>query len=153
MKAGIVCTGAPDITVLEELLMILDFPEFHILIHIDQNSSPGFHRHVTQLAESQHNVALVAYPLACTWGGASITAGQLSALADVHYKRNGSCIDLIINLSNSDFPVKGAEAIQKQLAGTVGQAHFDFFPKEGSSDKFHKGPDPDINPKVRAHAC
>ena len=131
----------------------MDHPGFHILIHIDQNSSPGFQRRVTQLADAQHNVGLVAHPLACTWGGASITAGQLSALADVYYKLSGSCIDLVINLSNSDFPVKGAEAMQKQLAGSIGKVHFDYFPKEGSSDTFHKGPDPDINPKVCAAAC
>lgn len=141
--------GAPDITVLEELLVILDHPGFHILIHVDQNSTPRFQKQIAQLNDQHNNTALVQYPLACSWAGASITAGQLSALADVYYRLNSSCIDVVINLSNSDFPVKDALAIQRQLAGSVGHVHFDYFPKEGSDDTFHMGPDPDTNPKVR----
>lgn len=147
------CPGAPDISVLEELILILDHPGFNVLIHVDQNSSPAFQQKIAQLAKQQDNVAQVTFPLACSWAGASITAGQLSALSDVYYKLNSSCIDLVVNLSNSDFPVKDAKAIQRQLAGSMGHVHFDYFPKEGSSDTFHKGPDPDINPKVCAHPC
>lgn len=143
--------GAPNVSVLEELLVILNHPGFHVLIHVDQNSSPGFQKQVAQLTDQHSNTAAVSYPLACYWGGASIMAGQLSALADVHYKLNSSCIDLVINLSNSDFPVKDAASVRRQLAGSVDHVHFDYFSKEGSDDTFHTGPDPDISPKVCAH--
>lgn len=84
--------------------------------------------------------------------GASITAGQLSAMADIYYGdiRNGDdgrCVDLIINLSNSDFPVKTAQAIEKGLADSIHHVHFDFFGREGSNDTFNHGPDPTQNPK------
>lgn len=140
--------GVPNMSVLQELLLILEHPAFHILIHVDQNSSPKFQTSLSQLAKQHSQVSLVQYPLACSWAGASITAGQLSALADVYYTLNNSCVDLVINLSNSDFPVQDAEAIMKQLVGSIGHVHFDYFSKEGSDDTFHMGPDPSIDPKV-----
>ena len=77
--------------------------------------------------------------------GASITAAQLIAMAHIHYE--GVCVDLVINLSNSDFPVKSAQAIQKHLADSIHHVHFDYFGREGSSDAFHQGPDPTQHPK------
>ncbi len=68
-------------------------------------------------------------------------------MADIHYGYNSSCVDLIINLSNSDFPVKTPQAIQRDLADSLHHVHFDYFGKEGSSDAFHQGPDPDPHPK------
>ena len=68
-------------------------------------------------------------------------------MADMHFGYKDSCIDLVINLSNSDFPLKSAEAIQKALASSIDHVHFDFFPKQGSNDTFHQGPDPVADPK------
>ncbi len=62
--------GAPDISLLQELLKALDDPAFHIVIHLDQNSSQKFKDAVTTLVSEQPRTALVKYPLGCTWAGA-----------------------------------------------------------------------------------
>ena len=38
--------------------------------------------------------------------GASVTASELSAMADLVYGFDAHCIDTVINLSDSDFPVQ-----------------------------------------------
>ena len=83
----------------------------------------------------------------CFVTGASITAGQLSAMADIHYGYQDSCIDLIINLSNSDYPLKTAQAVQTNLVDSIGHVHFDYFNNTGSNDTFHLGPDPMPSPR------
>ena len=35
-----------------------------------------------------------------------MTAGELSAMADIIYGFEEACVDTVINLSNSDFPVQ-----------------------------------------------
>ncbi|DBA86694.1 TPA: Xylosyltransferase 2 [Trebouxia sp. C0004] len=144
--------GAPDVSLLRELLRALDHPAFYVVVQIDQNSSRNFKDAAAALAAQHTRTSLARYPLGCTWAGASITASQLSAMADIYYgdihnDDDGRCVDLIINLSNSDFPVKTAQAIEKGLADSVHHVHFDFFGKEGSSDTFNLGPDPTQNPK------
>lgn len=70
-------------------------------------------------------------------------------MADIHYGYEDSCVDLVINLSNSDFPLKTAQAIQRDLHDSPGHVHFDFFDKTGANNTFHQGPDP--NPSFRDH--
>ena len=61
--------GAPDISLLQELLKALDDPAFYIIIHIDQNSSQHFKEAVAALASGQPKISLVQNPLGCTWAG------------------------------------------------------------------------------------
>ena len=61
--------GAPDISVLQELLKALDDPSFFIFIHLDENSSLNFKVAVRAMAEQQPRVTLVQHPMRCTWGG------------------------------------------------------------------------------------
>ena len=68
-------------------------------------------------------------------------------MADIYYDYEDGCVDLIVNLSNSDFLVKTAQAIRKDLADGIHHVHFDYFGREGSSDTFHHGADPDPHPK------
>ena len=60
--------GAADISVLQEMLHILDDPAFQILIHVDQNSSPQLKAAVAVLVQ-QPRTGLVQNQLSCTWGG------------------------------------------------------------------------------------
>lgn len=68
-------------------------------------------------------------------------------MADIHYGYQDNCVDLVINLSNSDFPLKTARAVQSNLADSLGHIHFDYFDKGGSNDTFHQGPDPVPRPR------
>lgn len=68
-------------------------------------------------------------------------------MADIHYGYQDSCIDLVINLSNSDFLLKTAQAVQNNLIDSLGHVHFDYFDKMGSNDTFHLGPDPMPRPR------
>ena len=68
-------------------------------------------------------------------------------MADLHHDYEDSCIDLVINLSNADFPLKTAQAIQRSLADSLEHVQFDYFDKAGSNDTFHKGPDPNPDSK------
>ena len=93
------------------------------------------------------NSISISIDTSCVYTGASITAAQLSALADIYHGYEADCADFVINLSSADFPVKTAKAIQMHLKNSTQHSFFDFFGKEGSSDSFHDGPDPDTNPK------
>ena len=66
-------------------------------------------------------------------------------MADIYYGYEDSCIDLVINLSNSDSLLKTPQAVQRDLADSLGHIHFDFFNKTGSNDTFHLGPDPNLD--------
>ena len=72
--------GAPEISVLQELLKALDDPAFFIFIHLDENSSLLFKVAVRAMAEQQPTVILVQHPMQCTWGGQSIPTSSDSAL-------------------------------------------------------------------------
>ena len=61
--------GAPEISILQELLKALDHPAFLIFIHVDQHSSPTFKDAVNALAEQQSRVQLVKISMGCSWGG------------------------------------------------------------------------------------
>ena len=61
--------GAPDISLLQELVKALDHPTFYIIIHVDQNSSQQFKEAVAALTAGQTRTSLVKYPLGCTWAG------------------------------------------------------------------------------------
>ena len=61
--------GAPEISVLQELLKALDDPAFLIFIHLDESSSLLFKVAVRAMAEQQPRVTLVQHPMQCTWGG------------------------------------------------------------------------------------
>lgn len=61
--------GAPEVSVLQELLKALDDPSFLIFIHLDENSSMNFKVAVRAMAERQPRVTLVQHPMQCTWAG------------------------------------------------------------------------------------
>ena len=61
--------GAPDISLLQELLRALDHPAFYVVVHIDQNSSQHFKDAVAALAAEHTRTSLARYPLGCTWAG------------------------------------------------------------------------------------
>lgn len=61
--------GAPDISLLQELLRALDHPAFYVVIHVDQNSSQHFKDAVAALAAEHTRTSLARYPLGCTWAG------------------------------------------------------------------------------------
>lgn len=62
--------GAPEISVLQELLKVLDDPAFLIFLHLDENSSPLFKVAVRAIAiAAQPRVTLVQHSMRCTWGG------------------------------------------------------------------------------------
>lgn len=72
--------GAPDKSVLQELLKVLDDPAFFIFIHLDENSSLLFKVAVRAMAEQQPGVTLVQHPMQCTWGGQSAPSVSPHAL-------------------------------------------------------------------------
>lgn len=61
--------GAPDISLLQELVKALDHPTLYIIIHVDQNSSQQFKEAVAALTAGQTRMSLVKHPLGCTWAG------------------------------------------------------------------------------------
>ena len=65
--------GAPDISVLQELLKALNDPAFLILIHLDQNSGQHYKDAVSLMIEERPRATLVKQQLRCSWGGASLT--------------------------------------------------------------------------------
>lgn len=57
--------------------------------------------------------------LLCIAAGPSLTASELSALADVYYMYEQHCVDTVVLLSNSDFVVKSLAAVKAELANHV----------------------------------
>ena len=57
-------------------------------------------------------------------------AAQLSALADAVLLPPEACVDLVINLSEADFPVQSSAAIKRRLQGLVGTSRLDFFTRQ-----------------------
>ena len=62
--------------------------------------------------------------------GASLVAAQLSALADAVLRPAEACVDLVINLSEADFPVQSNAAIKRKLHSLIGSSRLDFFTRQ-----------------------
>ena len=74
----------------------------------------------------------------CLPPGASLVAAQLSAIADAVLQPAGSCVDLVVNLSEADFPVQSSAAIKRRLHGLIGSSRLDFFTRQASG-QWHAG--------------
>lgn len=85
----------------------------------------------------------------CCSAGPSLTASQLSALADVVYMYEQHCINTVVLMSNSDFVVKSLKAIKEDLANHAPYNLLDYFGDKGADDTgmFHSGPVFNSQPK------
>ena len=75
-------------------------------------------------------------PVTCVGdaAGPSLTASELSALADVYYTYEQRCVDTVALLSNSDAAVKSLEAIKGDLADHAQHNLLDYLSKHGADD-------------------
>eukprot|EP00118_Oscarella_pearsei_P005474 m.25200 g.25200 ORF g.25200 m.25200 type:complete len:818 (+) comp28760_c0_seq2:1204-3657(+) len=83
-------------------------------IHVDSRSD-YLHRRIEDMARDHANVALSPWRLASIWGGASLLQVLLRCMDDLIHRHDWQW-DFLINLSESDYPIRTDEALMKFLA-------------------------------------
>lgn len=76
------------------------------------------HRKLSVLEKEFPNIKLASSRFSTIWGGASLLTMLLAAMRDL--TRLGWQWDFVINISESDFPIKSLESLEKFLAGNKG---------------------------------
>ncbi|XP_049874059.1 xylosyltransferase oxt [Pectinophora gossypiella] len=89
----------------------------YFYIHIDSRQD-YLHRKLSVLEEQFPNIKLARNRFSTIWGGASLLTMLLAAMKD--FFRLGWHWDFVINLSESDFPIKSLENLETFLAANKG---------------------------------
>ncbi|XP_045766664.1 LOW QUALITY PROTEIN: xylosyltransferase oxt [Maniola jurtina] len=97
----------------------------YFYIHVDQRQD-YLHRKLSLLEKQFTNVKLATKRYSTIWGGASLLTMLLDSMKDLI--RLGWKWDYVINLSESDFPIKSLEELEKFLSANKG---FNFVKSHG----------------------
>ncbi|XP_039755431.1 xylosyltransferase oxt [Pararge aegeria] len=89
----------------------------YFYIHVDQRQD-YLHRKLSLLEKQFTNIKLANKRYSTIWGGASLLKMLLDSMKDLI--RLGWKWDYVINLSESDFPIKSLEELEKFLSGNKG---------------------------------
>ena len=110
-------------------------PDHYILVHVDSRQE-YMHREVSKLASILPNMRLVSKRYSTIWGGASLLTMLLSALRELLAMPDWTDWDFVLNLSESDFPVKTQADLVSFLSSNRGS---NFVKSHGrEQDKFIK---------------
>ena len=110
-------------------------PDHYILVHVDSRQE-YMHREVSKLATILPNLRLVSKRYSTIWGGASLLTMLLSALNELLAMPDWTDWDFVLNLSESDFPVKTQAELVSFLSSNRGS---NFVKSHGrEQDKFIK---------------
>ena len=110
-------------------------PDHYILVHVDSRQE-YMHREVSKLAAILPNLRLVSKRYSTIWGGASLLTMLLSALRELLAMPDWTDWDFVLNLSESDFPVKTQAELVSFLSSNRGS---NFVKSHGrEQDKFIK---------------
>ncbi|OWR51737.1 putative protein-O-xylosyltransferase [Danaus plexippus plexippus] len=89
----------------------------YFYIHVDKRQD-YLHRKLTVLEKQFPNIKLAKKQYSTIWGGASLLTMLLTSMKDI--LKNGWEWDYVINLSESDFPIKSLEELEKFLSDNKG---------------------------------
>ena len=110
-------------------------PDHYILVHVDSRQE-YMHREVSKLASILPNLRLVSKRYSTIWGGASLLTMLLSALRELLAMPDWTDWEFVLNLSESDFPVKSQADLVTFLSSNRGS---NFVKSHGrEQDKFIK---------------
>ncbi|CAH0761189.1 unnamed protein product [Diatraea saccharalis] len=99
------------------LINVLYRSNHYFLIHVDKRQD-YLHRKLSELEEKFPNIKLASHRYSSIWGGASLLQMLLTAMKDIFSL--GWNWDYVINLSESDFPIKSIEHLENFLAANKG---------------------------------
>merc|ERR1719370_2470361 len=94
-------------------------PDHYILVHVDSRQE-YMHREVSKLASILPNLRLVSKRYSTIWGGASLLTMLLSALRELLAMHDWTDWDFVLNLSESDYPVKTQAELVSFLSSNRG---------------------------------
>ena len=95
---------------LKQLFKAIYHADHYYIIHVDSRSD-YLYRKVTEMAREFTNVYLPPWRMATIWGGASLLQMLLKALEELEYVLTDWNWDFFINLSESDYPLKGNDEL------------------------------------------
>ncbi|KPJ07173.1 Xylosyltransferase oxt [Papilio machaon] len=99
------------------LINVLYRSHHYFYIHVDKRQD-YMHRKLSALEKEFKNVRLAPNRYATIWGGASLLKMLLSSMKD--FMSLGWQWDYVINLSESDFPIKSLEDLERFLSANKG---------------------------------
>ena len=110
-------------------------PDHYILVHVDARQE-YMYREVSALAARLPNLRMVKDRYSTIWGGASLLSMLLSAMKELLAMEDWTDWDFVLNLSESDYPVKTQAELVSFLASNRGS---NFVKSHGrEQDKFIK---------------
>jgi protein xylosyltransferase len=120
-------------------------PDHYILVHVDARQE-FMHREVSKLAAVLPNLRMVQSRFSTIWGGASLLSMLLSALQELLAMEDWTDWDFVLNLSESDFPVKTQAELVTFLSAnrgsnfvkSHGREQDKFIKKQGLDKTFHE---------------
>ncbi|CAH2981318.1 unnamed protein product [Chilo suppressalis] len=89
----------------------------YFFIHVDKRQD-YLHRKLSELEKQFANIKLASHRYSSIWGGASLLQMLLTSMKDI--SELGWKWDYVINLSESDFPIKSIEHLENFLAANKG---------------------------------
>ena len=120
-------------------------PNHYILVHVDARQE-YMYREVSKLATVLPNLRMVRTRFSTIWGGASLLTMLLSALQELLSMWDWSDWDFVLNLSESDFPIKSQADLVTFLSNnrgsnfvkSHGREQDKFIKKQGLDKTFHE---------------
>lgn len=127
------------------LIRRLYSPNHYILVHVDSRAE-YMHREVSKLTQLLPNLRMVKQRFSTIWGGASLLSMLLAALQELLDMADWRDWHFVLNLSESDFPVKTQEELVTFLAAnrgsnfvkSHGREQDKFIKKQGLDKTFHE---------------
>lgn len=100
----------------------------YYLIHVDQRMDflkDELKKFISKY--SQDNIALTSWSYSTIWGGASLLEMHLTAMQELIHVRTGWDWQFLINLSESDYPIKPVKELARHLAKHPEASFLKFF--------------------------
>jgi len=94
------------------LIDALAHPTAFIYIHIDLAASADFRNRITDFVRDRPHIVIMPNPFSASWAHISLVWVEIRAYFDLLDRID---FDYVINLSDSDYPLKSAPAIYKNL--------------------------------------
>lgn len=120
-------------------------PHHYILVHVDARQE-FLHKEMVRLSELLPNLRLVNQRYSTIWGGASLLTMLLSAIKELLAMDDWTDWDFVLNLSESDWPVKKQTELVSFLSANRdnnfvkghGREQDKFIKKQGLDRTFHQ---------------
>jgi len=117
----------------------------YILVHVDARQE-YLYRELVKLSHTLPNLRLVKQRFSTIWGGSSLLSMLLSSMGELLSMSDWSDWDFVLNLSESDWPVKSQEQLVqflsanrgKNFAKGHGREQDKFIKKQGLDRTFHE---------------